>query len=62
VELPFWNAVSLADTGCLEDALPIFKDVFTREPIWAELLKRLVPAGLIKDDPEMLAKILAQVK
>lgn len=62
VELPFWNAVSLADTGCLDDALPIFKDVFAREPIWAELLKRLVPAGLIKDDPEMLAKILAQVK
>jgi uncharacterized Ntn-hydrolase superfamily protein len=62
VELPFWNAVSLADTGNLEVALPIFKDVFTREPVWAELLKRLVPAGLIKDDPEMLAKILAQVK
>lgn len=62
VELPFWNAVSLADTGRLEDALPIFKDVFTREPAWAELLKRLVPSGLIKDDPEMLARILALVK
>ncbi len=58
VELPFWNAVSLADTGRLSEALPIFKDVFTREPIWAELLIRLVPAGLIKDDPEMIAAIL----
>ncbi len=58
VELPFWNAVSLADTGKMTDALPIFKDVFTREPIWAELLTRLVPAGLIKDDPEMIAAIL----
>lgn len=58
VELPFWNAVSLADTGRLSEALPIFKDVFTREPIWAELLIRLVPAGLIKDDPKMIAAIL----
>jgi uncharacterized Ntn-hydrolase superfamily protein len=62
VELPFWNAVSLADTGHLDDALPIFKTVFDREPIWADLVERLVPAGLIKDDPAMLAKILAQAK
>ncbi len=62
VELPFWNAVSLADTGHLDDALPIFKEVFAREPMWAELVKRLVPAGLIKDDPEMLARIAALVK
>lgn len=58
IELPFWNAVSLADTGKMGEALPIFKEVFTREPIWAELLTRLVPAGLIKDDPEMIAAIL----
>ncbi len=62
VELPFWNAVSLADTGHLDDALPIFKEVFEREPVWAELLTRLVPSKLIKDDPAMLAKIRAQLK
>jgi uncharacterized Ntn-hydrolase superfamily protein len=57
VEVPFWNAVTLADNGHLEEALPIFKDVFTREPIWKELLSRLPVAGLIKDDLEMLDKI-----
>lgn len=58
VELPFWNAVTLADTGRLQEALPIFKEVFAREPIWAELLRRLPPSGLIKDDPELMAAIL----
>lgn len=60
VELPFWKAVTLADSGQLEAALPIFKDVFTREPIWVEVLKRLPPSGVIKDDPALMAAILAQ--
>lgn len=58
VEIPFWNAVTLADNGNLDEALPIFKDVFTREPIWKELLNRLPASGLIKNDLEMLDKIL----
>ncbi len=57
VEVPFWNAVTLADNGNLEEALPIFKDVFTREPIWKELLNRLPASGLINNDFEMLDKI-----
>ncbi len=58
VEIPFWNAVTLADNGHLDEALPIFKDVFTREPIWKELLLRLPASGLIKDDKEMLKMII----
>ena len=59
VEIPFWNAVTLADTGKLDEALPIFREVFSKEPIWLELLKRLPKAGLIKEDNEMLKKIYA---
>ena len=58
VEIPFWNAVTLADNGNMDEALPIFKDVFTREPIWKDLLSRLPASGLIKDDLEMMDKIL----
>ena len=58
-ELPFWQAVTLADLGRLEEALPIFAQVFAAEPQWAEMLRRLPPAGLLRDDPEMLSKILA---
>lgn len=56
-ELPFWQAVTLADTGKLEDALPIFKKVFKADRNWALLLDRLPAAGLLKDDPQMLAAI-----
>ena len=57
VEIPFWNAVTLADNGKLAEALPIFKSVFKQEPIWKELLRRLPACGLIKDDQEMLSMI-----
>src|SRR5918994_3723481 len=41
VELPFWHAVTLASIGREAEAAPIFKAVFAKEPIWAELLARL---------------------
>lgn len=59
-ELPYWQAVALASKGQLEAALPIFKSVFARERRWVELTPRLVSAGLLPDDPDVLKKILAQ--
>lgn len=61
-EMPFWEAVSLANAGKLDDALPIFKEVFAREPIWTELIPRLVRAGLLPNDPAVVEKILAQAR
>ncbi len=60
VEIPFWHAVTLVSSNRLNDALPIFKQVFERESIWADLVPRLVPAGLLPDDPDVIAKITAQ--
>jgi uncharacterized Ntn-hydrolase superfamily protein len=57
-ELPFWHAVTLADMGRLEDALPIFRGVFARDPNLALLVQRLPAAGLLKDDAAMMARIL----
>jgi uncharacterized Ntn-hydrolase superfamily protein len=59
LELPFWHAVTLADLGQSAEALPIFAQIFVTEPNWAELLVRLPPVGLLRDDPQMLAEILA---
>jgi uncharacterized Ntn-hydrolase superfamily protein len=59
VELPFWHAVTLADMGRVEEALPIFQDVFAKNADWAKLLTRLPPAGLLRDDAEMIQRILA---
>jgi len=58
-ELPFWHAVTLADLGRVDEALPIFRDVFARNADWATLLPRLPQAGLLRDDPEMMRRILA---
>jgi len=58
-ELPFWHAVTLAELGRLEEALPIFKHVFSKNPDWATLLSRLPQAGLLRQDEAMLKTILA---
>ena len=58
-ELPFWQAVTLADTGRIKEALPLFKEVFADDPNWSLLLTRLPAAGLLKNDPVLIAKILA---
>lgn len=59
-EIPFWHAVTLADLGRIEEALPIFKQVFTVNPNWAILLQRMLPAGMFHATPENLQLILAQ--
>lgn len=61
IELPFWHAVTLADLDKIDEALPIFKRVFDENPAWAVLVQRLPAAGLMKDDPVMMARILALV-
>jgi len=60
VEIPFWNAVSLVSSGKVEEALSIFKRVFEREPIWAELVPRLVDSKILPDDQAILGRIVAQ--
>ena len=46
-EIPFWIAVTLADKGKLDKALPIFTKVFKLNPDWAGLVQRLPNACLL---------------
>ncbi len=59
-ELPFWSAVTLAQTGELQKALPIFKDAFSRNDNLRELVPRIVKAGFLTDDQNVLQQILEQ--
>jgi len=52
VEVQYWAAVTLATSGMLDEALPIFRTVFAADPNWVELTKRLVKPGIIPDTPE----------
>jgi uncharacterized Ntn-hydrolase superfamily protein len=56
-ELPFWQAVTLLDSGREQEALPILKRVFQANPNWLLLLERLPAAGLLKDDRRMLRRV-----
>jgi uncharacterized Ntn-hydrolase superfamily protein len=58
-ELPFWHAVTLADLGRVDEALPIFRQVFAVNADWATLVQRLPDAGLLRDDPQMMDRILS---
>jgi hypothetical protein len=41
------------------DAAPIFRQLFAKEPFWAELLRRLPAAGLFPKDAALLGRMLA---
>jgi uncharacterized Ntn-hydrolase superfamily protein len=58
IELPFWQAVTLAESNRLSEALPIFHRIFNEDPHWLELVKRLPAAGLLKVSDEDLQKII----
>jgi uncharacterized Ntn-hydrolase superfamily protein len=58
-EMIFWHAVTLAGAGRVEQALPLFEKAFAMWPKWRELIPRLPASGLLPDDPELLARILA---
>ncbi|MDH5505929.1 MAG: DUF1028 domain-containing protein [Anaerolineae bacterium] len=57
-ELVYWHAVGLVNAGRVEDALPLFKEVFAIDPLWRELTPRLVPSELLPDDDEVIARIV----
>ncbi|MEJ2634296.1 MAG: DUF1028 domain-containing protein [Calditrichia bacterium] len=60
LEMKYWHAVSLVNIGKLDQALPMFKEIFEKDGNWRILTKRLVPVGLIKVDKKQLDKIVSQ--
>ena len=59
VEMVYWAAVTLASEGRIEEAMPRFEQAFAADPRWAILTPRLPAAGLLPDEPELLAAILS---
>ena len=52
VEVQYWAAVTLATSGSLDQALPMFRKVFAADPNWVELTQRLLKPGIIPDTRE----------
>ncbi len=59
-EMKYWTAVTLANVGRLEDALPLFKEVFSKNKNWHTLTPRLIENQLLTVSEKDLEKILAQ--
>ncbi len=60
LEIKYWTAITLAQTGKVEEAIPLLKEIFEKDPNWIELTKRLPEAGLLPDDKELLEQLPGQ--
>ena len=60
-EMTYWHAVTLVGLERVDEALPLFKQVFTKEPRWRDFTPRVAKAGLLPEGP-VLERILAAGK
>ncbi|MDZ7263973.1 MAG: DUF1028 domain-containing protein [candidate division KSB1 bacterium] len=58
LEMKYWHAVSLANVGMVEDAIPIFRSIFKKDRNWRLLTERLPGTGLLKIGAADLERIL----
>jgi uncharacterized Ntn-hydrolase superfamily protein len=59
LEMKFWHAVALVNSGAVTSSIPLFRRVFAAEPLWATLLPRLPAVGGLKADSTTVARILS---
>jgi len=59
-ELVYWWAVTLADRGRVDEAMPLFRRAFAQDTAWATLLWRLPKVGLLSADSATIARIIRQ--
>jgi len=60
LEMKYWHAVSLANVGMVDDALPIFKEIFDKDKNWRLLTERLPAVGLLNVNEKDFNKILSR--
>lgn len=58
-EMVYWAGITLASVGRVDEALPRLERAYAADPGWAVLTARLPEAGLLPDDPALLARLLA---
>jgi predicted negative regulator of RcsB-dependent stress response len=59
VEMQYWTAITLANNKQVDKALPLLKKVFTQDPNWKELTRRLPKVNLLTVSDKDLQQILA---
>ncbi len=59
-EMKFWHAVTLVNINKIDEALPLFKQVFAKNKNWKTLLPRLTKTGLLNAGKKVVSKILEE--
>jgi uncharacterized Ntn-hydrolase superfamily protein len=59
LEMQYWTAITLANNGQVDKAIPLLKKVFAKNPHWKELTKRLPKVNLLTVPAADLNRILA---
>ena len=59
LEMKFWTAVTLANTGKVEESLPIFKEVFESDENWKILTPKLIGNEILTVSQKDLDRILS---
>lgn len=57
LEMQYWTAVALANSGRLEEAKPMFDSIFQKDENWREMTKRLPASSLLNVSEEELKEI-----
>ncbi len=58
-EIAFWSGITLVGAGRMDEARPLLAQAFAARPSLRELVTRLPGAGLLPDDPALLAELAA---
>ncbi|MGA8853304.1 MAG: DUF1028 domain-containing protein [Christiangramia sp.] len=57
LEMKFWKAVALTNSGRMEEARPIFEKVFKEDKNWKEMITRLPASGILTISEEELKSL-----
>lgn len=58
LEMKYWTAITLVNVGELDKALPMFKEIFSKDENWKILTPRLIKNEMLIADEETLKKIM----
>jgi uncharacterized Ntn-hydrolase superfamily protein len=62
LEMKFWHAVSLVNVDRVDEAIPMFREIFKADDNWADLLSRLVDVGQIQATEKEVKTIIRKSK
>jgi uncharacterized Ntn-hydrolase superfamily protein len=60
VELQFWAALTMYTNGREAEGLKAFREVFSHERLWVDLIPRLAQVGLFPNDPKKIDEVQRQ--